>query len=100
MDHAKAFGRRAVSREEPKKLARPAASSAAIPPPQAVDQEFAEWKRANRHLFRFPWRLFSLMAGLCFGIASFVLPDRINQIVQWPLYALSAASFYAGLRHK
>lgn len=47
-----------------------------------------------------PWRQLSLMAGLCFGIASFVLPDSINDAVQWPLYALTAASFYTGLRKR
>ena len=39
------------------------------------------------------------MAGLCFGIASFVLPATVNETLQWPLYALTAISLYAGL-HK
>jgi len=38
------------------------------------------------------------MAGLCFGIASFVLPDSINDVAQWPLGALMIASFCVGLR--
>lgn len=39
------------------------------------------------------------MAGLCFGIASFVLPDAINDAVQWPLYLLTVIGLYVGL-HK
>ncbi len=42
----------------------------------------------------------SLMAGLCFGIASFVLPRSVNEALQWPLYALTAISLYAGLRRR
>ena len=40
------------------------------------------------------------MASLCFGLASFVLPASINDIVQWPLYGLAAVSFYVGVRAK
>jgi hypothetical protein len=42
------------------------------------------------------------VASLCFGIASFVLPDTVNDGVQWLLYALAAASLYGGVakRHK
>ena len=40
------------------------------------------------------------MAGLCFGIASFVLPATVNDAVQWPLYALTAISLYVGLRKR
>jgi len=36
------------------------------------------------------------MASLCFGIASLVLPDWVNDNVQWLLYALMAASLYVG----
>jgi hypothetical protein len=43
-----------------------------------------------------PWRQLSLVASLCFGIASFALPDSVNDNVQWLLYALMAASAYAG----
>jgi len=38
-----------------------------------------------------------LMASLCFGIASLVLPDSVNDILDWTLYGLTAASLYAGL---
>jgi hypothetical protein len=37
------------------------------------------------------------MAGLCFGIAGFVLPDSANDTLSWLFYALSAASFAAGI---
>jgi hypothetical protein len=40
------------------------------------------------------------MAGLCFGIASFVLPDSVSDDLQWLLYVLAAASLYAGLRKR
>jgi hypothetical protein len=65
----------------------------------SVDDEIAAWKAARGPVIPFPWRQLSLMAGLCFGIASFVLPDTVNDAVQWPLYALTAISLYAGL-HK
>jgi hypothetical protein len=71
------------------------------PPPLAsadcpsLDQELLEWKRARKRGFAIPWRQLSLMASLCFGIASFVLPDSVNDNVQWLLYALTAASLYA-----
>jgi len=61
----------------------------------SVDQELDEWRR-GRQGFTVPWRPLSLMASLCFGIASFVLPDSVNDNVQWLLYALMAASLYVG----
>ena len=42
----------------------------------------------------------ALMASLSFGVASVALPAVINHWVQYPLYALSAASLYAGFRRK
>jgi hypothetical protein len=66
----------------------------------SVEDELREWKKSRDRGFHIPWRQLSLMAGLSFGIASFVLPDSINDVVQWPLYALSAASFYAGFRKR
>jgi hypothetical protein len=65
-----------------------------------VDRELAEWKRARKQHRRIPWRQLSLMASLCFGIASFVLPDSVNASVQWLLYALMAASLYAGFSRR
>jgi hypothetical protein len=52
----------------------------------------------DRRRFPFPWRPLSLIAGLSFGIASFALPDWINDVAQWPLGLLMLGSFYVGLR--
>ena len=38
-----------------------------------------------------------VLATVFFGIASLVLSDSMNDNVQWVLYALMAASFYAGI---
>ncbi|MBU6456550.1 MAG: hypothetical protein KGK16_16720 [Bradyrhizobium sp.] len=66
----------------------------------SVDEELRQWKLARRRNFEIPWRPLSLMATLCFGIASLVLPDSVNDSVQWLLYALAAASLYAGFRKR
>ncbi|MDE2472499.1 MAG: hypothetical protein KGL35_28175 [Bradyrhizobium sp.] len=66
----------------------------------SVDEELRQWKLARRRNFEIPWRPLSLMATLCFGIASFALPDSVNDNVQWLLYALTAASLYAGFRKR
>jgi hypothetical protein len=62
-----------------------------------VDTELAEWKATRTSTFKLPWRQLSLMASLCFGLASFVLPDTVNDAVNWLLYALMAMSFYVGV---
>ena len=62
------------------------------------DPELEEWKRARG--WHPPWRQISLMASLCFGIGSLVLPGTVNDAVQWILYALAGASLYAGLRKR
>jgi hypothetical protein len=84
------------------KISRPAAAAptplkaeAATP---SVDEELRLWKKSRR--YSFPIRPLALMASLSFGIASFVLPAEINDQVQYPLYALSAASMVVGLRRK
>jgi hypothetical protein len=66
----------------------------------SLDDELREWKLARKRNFEIPWRPLSLMATLCFGIASFSLPDSVNDDVQWLLYALAAASLYAGFRKR
>lgn len=76
-------------------MRRSAVSLADIEGP-SVDDELREWKRTRKSSFRIPWRPLSLMASLCFGIASLVLPDWVNSAVQWPLYGLAAASLYVG----
>lgn len=59
----------------------------------SVDEELLAWK-AQRGL-KLPWKQLYLMASVCFGIASFVLPDDVNQGVNWLLYGLAAMSLYA-----
>lgn len=66
----------------------------------SIDDELREWKRTRRKNFAIPWQQLSLMAGLCFGIASLVLPGWINSAMQWPLYALTAMSFFVWLRKR
>ncbi|SRR5665213_3618206 len=66
----------------------------------SLDEDLREWKQSRKHGFRIPWRQVSLMGSLCFGIASFVLPDSVNENVQWLLYALTAASFIAGFSRR
>jgi hypothetical protein len=70
----------------------------AEPAPDAVEDELKAWKKArgpSLHL-----KPLALTASLCFGIASFALPATVNDWVQYPLYALSAASLYAGFRRR
>jgi hypothetical protein len=66
----------------------------------SVEDELHEWKRWRKKGFQIPWRQLFVMAGLCFAIASFVLPDSVSDDLQWLLYALAAASFYAGFRKR
>jgi hypothetical protein len=100
MATAPTFGRRNTSPLAPAHtVAQPAQPLAASPDGSSVDPELEDWKR-TRQPFAFPWRQVFLMASLCFGVASFVLPDTVNDMVDWLLYALAAMSFYAGLRRK
>jgi len=63
-----------------------------------TDKELEDWKRARR--WQPPWRQIAFTASLCFGIAAFVLPDSVNEAVDWLLYGLSAVSLYTGLTRK
>jgi hypothetical protein len=104
------FGRRASSpkpqRTQAHAIARPApgekpampALSLEIEPSPDIDAELREWK-AQRS-FQIPWRQLSLMASVCFGLASFVLPDSVNANVDYALYGLSAMSLYVWLSGK
>ncbi|HEY1961779.1 MAG TPA: hypothetical protein VGG69_05130 [Rhizomicrobium sp.] len=58
----------------------------------SVEDELYEWKRTRGT--KIPWTQLSLMASLCFGIGSFVLPDSVNSGVQWLLWGLAATSAY------
>jgi hypothetical protein len=65
-----------------------------------IEDEIREWKQARRGSIKIPWRQVYLMGGLCFGLASFVVPDSVGNLFQWVLYALAAASFYASWRKR
>ena len=60
----------------------------------SADEELQARTKARKQSFRIPWRQVSLMASLCFGTASFVLPDILSDNMQRLLYALAAASLY------
>jgi hypothetical protein len=73
------------------------------PAPSSVDQEVQAWKAARGSKFKIPWRQVYLMASLCFGVASFVLPDSMNDNVDyllWGLCAMSAYAWYTGRKKK
>jgi hypothetical protein len=65
-----------------------------------VDNELPEWEQPPKWRLKMPWRQLALMASLCFGIASFVLPDSINDELEWFLYGLTAMSLYAGVSRR
>jgi hypothetical protein len=66
-----------------------------------VDDDLREWKRARKPNFRKTlWRPLLLTASLCFGIASLVLPDSVNDAVNWLLYAMTGASLYSWIRSR
>jgi hypothetical protein len=101
--HHSAFGRRAGARSAPAPAVAVTPVEAAPPVTQKVewashDPELEDWKRGRR--WQPPWRQISLMASLCFGIASLVLPDTVNDAVNWLFYALAAAGLYGGLRKR
>jgi len=66
-----------------------------MPDDDSVDQELQAWKESRGSRFKMPWRQVYLMASLCFGIASFVLPDSVNDNVDYLLWGLMAMSAYA-----
>ena len=65
-----------------------------------LDDEFREWKKARKRHSGLPWRQLALMASVSFGVASLVLPDSVSDELDWVLYALMAASAYAGLQRR
>jgi hypothetical protein len=114
MEPQKPFGRRSQPRQPPlhgsanldpaTPVTKPIIANVnqASPPPGEItfpsaDNEPWEWERSTRRPFKMPWRQLALMASLCFGIASIVLPDEMNDSLQWVLYGLTAMSLYAGL---
>jgi len=97
-----AFGRRGLvqSARSPVLVASPARQPRTepagvrldAPPAESVEEELRAWK--EQRAFVIPWKQLSLMASICFGLATFVLPDSVGDVVDWLLYGLSAASFY------
>ncbi|HVV66216.1 MAG TPA: hypothetical protein VHC42_12165 [Rhizomicrobium sp.] len=73
---------------------------AADPSEPTLDEEMRAWKEARGSKFQMPWRQLALMASLCFGIASFVLPDSISGDLDWLLWGLMGASAYVGFRKR
>ena len=93
------FGRRTAAKPAPAplpamtKFSRPAAVSARGAPSDPVADELRAWKKSRGPS---PYlKPLALAASLCFGVASLALPAAVNDWVQYPLYALSAASLYA-----
>ena len=80
------------------KFARPGKEPAPVPPSEqllaSVDEEVREWKRTRGS--RFPIQLLTVVAAISFDIAAIALPDAVSDWLQYPLYALSAASLYVG----
>ena len=60
----------------------------------SIEQELEEWRRSRNRSFKVPWPQLSLMASLCFGIASAMLPDSVNDNVEWLLWILAAMSAF------
>ena len=107
MASPRSFGRKGQPRGQPQRPASlaPAVVSRAELPPQiepmsateplvaaAINEELQAWKQARKRPI--PWGPLSLMASLCFGIASFELPDSVNGMANLLLYALSAMSLW------
>ena len=69
-------------------------------PEFTLDDDLREWKRARKPNFDNLWRPLLLMATVCFGIASFVLPDSVNDAVDWLLYAMMGATLYSWIRKR
>lgn len=89
---------RALAQPVPAEIPATPALSLEMKPPPDIDAELRDWK-AHRS-FQIPWRQLSLMASVCFGLASFVLPDSVNANVDYVLYGLSAMSLYVWLSGK
>jgi len=73
----------------------PVVADAAPAAELSVDEELRRWKEERRQtlFYRLPWRQFSLFASISFGVASFVLPDSVNDSVDYLLWGLSLISF-------
>ena len=88
----------------PKPVVAETVVSAATPDDEpSLHAELSAWKQERGSQFKVPWSQLSLMASLCFGIASFVLPDSVNSNVDWLLWGLTIMSawvWYSNRRKK
>jgi hypothetical protein len=90
----------AAQADDRRATAEPATPQASTIDMTAADEDLLEWTKARKRAFRLPWRQILFTASLCFGVASTVLPDSLNDTAQWLLYALAAASFCGGLARR
>jgi len=84
-------------------VAETVASAVTLDDEPSLHAELSAWKQARGSQFKMPWSQLSLMASLCFGIASFVLPDSVNSNVDWLLWGLAIMSawvWYSNRRKK
>ena len=65
----------------------------------SLNDELRQWKQARKQNL-VHWHSLWLVATLSSGIASFVLPDSVNDNVSWLLNALAAASLYVWVRKR
>ena len=96
-----AFGRARPAENRPPLPAKGRALAAAIlpKPNDAAAAELSAWNR-TRERNPFPWRQLSLVGGLCFGVASLVLPDSVNDAAAYALYAIAGIGFIGGLSRR
>ena len=66
----------------------------------AAHDEWREREQPVKRKFKVPWRQVVLTASLCFGIGALVLPDTINDDLDWLLYGLMAISAYVGFSNR
>ena len=66
----------------------------------AAHDEWREREQPAKRKFKVPWRQVVLTASLCFGIGALVLPDTINDDLDWLLYGLMAISGYVGFSNR
>src|SRR5262249_32118905 len=72
-----------------------------LPRGDDVDAEVAEWnalRKAKRRSFREPWRTTSIVAGVGFGLSSWLLRDSVANITELVTGGLALAAFVVGFR--
>jgi hypothetical protein len=115
MHRQKTFGRKVPEHDSPAPLPAVPKVSHALPEPllpglsslppldprHDVDAEVAEWnalRKAKRRSFREPWRTTSIVAGVGFGLSSWLLPDSVADIMELVTGGLALAAFVVGFR--